>query len=71
MVALGLGDDPMRTPLIGIALSPAPGNAAYVPISHRYLGAPEQLRLEDAAEVLRPLFADPEGRMMGLWRHAG
>jgi DNA polymerase-1 len=60
IVALGLDDEqPMRTMLVGVALSPAPGNAAYLPLAHRYLTAPAQLSLDDAREVLRPLLADP------------
>src|SRR5262249_4606896 len=35
-----------------------PGRAVYVPVGHRYLGAPPQLSMADVAEVLGPLFAD-------------
>jgi len=41
----------------GLALA-AGGRAYYLPLSHRYLGAPAQLSLEDAREGLRPLFED-------------
>lgn len=57
---LGPGEDAMRTPLTGIALSPAPGNAAYVPVGHRYLTVGRQIDLEDLQDTLGPALADPE-----------
>lgn len=65
VVALGLDDDPMSTPLIGLALSPSAGNAAYIPIGHRYLTVPAQLSLDDIREVLGPLLADPDVAKLG------
>jgi DNA polymerase-1 len=50
--------DPMRAHLCGLALSCRPGHAVYVPIGHRYLGAPAQLSLADVREALGPLLAD-------------
>ncbi|MDB5841508.1 MAG: polA [Herminiimonas sp.] len=35
--------DPMRAELVGISLCCEPGVAAYIPVAHRYQGAPEQL----------------------------
>ena len=46
--------DPMQARLVGISFSVEPGRAAYVPVGHRYAGAPEQLNLE---HVLRRLKA--------------
>ncbi len=57
--AAGSDTDPNRAALIGLALSPAPGDGAYVPISHRYLGAPRQITLAELREVLGPLLVDP------------
>jgi DNA polymerase-1 len=48
------GDAPRTDPVIGIALGGA-GRAFYVPLRHRYLGAPPQLSPAEAAEGLRPL----------------
>jgi DNA polymerase-1 len=45
--------------ICGLALAAAPGDAVYVPVGHRYLGAPKQLRWEEVAGVLAPLFEDP------------
>ncbi|MCA9620044.1 MAG: DNA polymerase I, partial [Myxococcales bacterium] len=58
IAALGPEEDPMRTPLTGLALSPEPFVAAYVPLGHRYLTAPKQLTLEVVREVLGPVLAD-------------
>ena len=50
--------DPRRVPPSGIAVA-AGGKAWYVPLQHRYLGAPRQLPAADVAAALRPLFTDP------------
>jgi DNA polymerase-1 len=48
-----------RPKLLGLGLA-APGvAAAYVPVGHRYLGAPAQLDAQVVFEHLGPLFADP------------
>ncbi|MDF2693573.1 MAG: polymerase [Labilithrix sp.] len=54
--------DPMRAQILGIALAAAPGEGVYVPISHRYLGAPKQLAFEEVGAALRPLLEDPKVR---------
>ncbi len=58
VVALAPEGDAMTAPLTGIALSPRRGSAAYLPLRHRYLGAPRQLPLDEVREVLAPLMAD-------------
>ncbi len=50
--------DPMRAKLVGISLSFAPRQGVYIPVAHAYLGAPEQLPLEDVRELLAPLLGD-------------
>ncbi|HEY6556767.1 MAG TPA: DNA polymerase I [Polyangiaceae bacterium] len=45
--------------LAGLALSPSAGRAFYVPVSHRYVGAPRQVTLADVSEILGPLLSDP------------
>ena len=47
-----------RADIIGLALAARPGAAVYVPVSHRYLGAPAQLPIAEIAAVLGPLLAD-------------
>lgn len=51
--------DPMQSALLGISLSPAPGEAFYVPVGHRYLGAPAQLAIPAVARQVGPLLAEP------------
>jgi DNA polymerase-1 len=47
--------DALSCPLIGIAVAHAAGRAAYVPLGHTYLGAPDQLSQGLVSELLRPL----------------
>ncbi|MCB9556024.1 MAG: DNA polymerase I [Deltaproteobacteria bacterium] len=49
------GIDPMRADIVGIALCWAAGEAAYVPVAHRYLGVPKQLPLGTVLERLMRL----------------
>jgi DNA polymerase-1 len=46
--------DPLRARLVGISLCVTPGEAAYVPVGHRYAGAPAQLATDRVLEKLRP-----------------
>ncbi|WP_437733834.1 DNA polymerase I [Sorangium sp. So ce1335] len=52
--------EPMSAHVCGVALACEPGQAVYVPLGHRYLGAPAQLSMSDIDAVLGPLLADPE-----------
>ncbi len=49
--------DAMRARLVGLSIATAPGRACYVPLGHEILG--EQLRLDDAIEILGPMLTDP------------
>ncbi len=51
--------DPMRGKLVGISLSWAPRQGVYIPLSHAYLGVPDQLELSEVRETLAPMLADP------------
>ncbi|MBI2345679.1 MAG: DNA polymerase I, partial [Deltaproteobacteria bacterium] len=51
--------DPMQAGLVGISLAWAPGQAAYLPLKHDYLGAPEQLPPPVVQALLSPIMADP------------
>jgi len=48
-------DDPIRGELVGVAVSWLEGVSAYVPLGHRYIGAPDHLSWEEAGPVLTPL----------------
>ena len=53
------GGSPRVEPPTGVAFASG-GRAFYVPLGHRYLGAPPQLSIDEAREALRPLVEDPE-----------
>ncbi|RMD70456.1 MAG: DNA polymerase I [Gammaproteobacteria bacterium] len=57
--------DVMEAELVGIALSTAPGEGAYIPLAHDYPGAPPQLPRERVLEALRPLLEDPRKLKLG------
>ncbi|HMM55859.1 MAG TPA: DNA polymerase I [Candidatus Desulfobacillus sp.] len=46
--------DPMQARLVGLSFAVAPGEAAYLPLAHRYAAAPEQLPLDEALARLKP-----------------
>jgi DNA polymerase-1 len=50
----------VRAELVGLSFSDRPERAFYVPLGHRYMGAPAQLDFATAKAVLEPLFADPK-----------
>jgi DNA polymerase-1 len=45
--------DPMAAEIVGLSLSVEPGKACYVPLAHRYAGAPDQLSPEHVLARLR------------------
>lgn len=56
------GTDAMRSRLVGISLSCKPGHAIYVPVGHRVdLCEGAQLKIAEAAKILRPLFKGGAG----------
>ncbi|MCC7257951.1 MAG: DNA polymerase I, partial [Gammaproteobacteria bacterium] len=46
--------DYMAAEIVGLSLCVEPGEAAYVPLAHRYAGAPAQLDREQVLQGLRP-----------------
>jgi DNA polymerase-1 len=57
--------DPMQARIVGLSFAVEPGRACYIPLAHRYPGAPEQLPLDETLARLAPWFADPERRKLG------
>ncbi len=51
-------EDAMRCGVAGLALAVAPGDAAYVPVGHRYLGVPKQLAWDEVTRILGPVLED-------------
>lgn len=57
--------DTLSANIVGIALAVAPGEAAYLPVGHDYLDAPDQLdRLEVLAQ-LKPILEDSNALKVG------
>ncbi len=57
--------DYMQAELVGLSFSVEPGQAAYVPVGHRYLGVPEQLPLAAVLQTLQPILQDPQRAKLG------
>ncbi len=57
--------DPMQAQLVGLSFAIAPGGAAYLPLAHRYAGAPAQLPLEEALARLKPWLESPRHAKLG------
>lgn len=51
--------DYLTAEIVGVSFATDPGTAAYVPVGHRYPGAPDQLPLATVLDALRPLLEDP------------
>ncbi|RLA21635.1 MAG: DNA polymerase I [Gammaproteobacteria bacterium] len=51
--------------VVGVSFSVEPGEAAYVPVSHSYPGAPTQLSRDWVLEKLRPLLEDESVSKVG------
>jgi DNA polymerase-1 len=56
---------PTRARLVGLSFSLKPAEAYYLPLRHDYLGAPAQIPIEKAREILRPVLEDPGIRKIG------
>jgi len=57
--------DPMRAELVGISVALEENEAYYIPVGHRYIGAPDQLPRETVLETLRPALENPAIRKIG------
>ncbi len=49
----------MNAEIVGVSFAIEPGEAAYVPLGHDYMGAPEQLDRDEVLNQLKPLLEDP------------
>ena len=57
--------DPMTAEMVGISLSVEAGKGAYIPVAHRYAGAPDQLSREHVLERMRPWLENPAKPKLG------
>ena len=55
----------MRARMVGLSFAVSPGEAAYVPLSHDYPGAPAQLAREHVLAHLKPLLEDAARPKLG------
>ncbi|QTN42057.1 DNA polymerase I [Marinobacter salsuginis] len=51
--------------IVGVSFAINPGEAAYVPLGHDYMGAPEQLDRDEVLDQLKPLLEDPQLAKVG------
>lgn len=56
---------PITAELVGISSSTDPEKAYYIPLTHSYIGMPDQLSKEHVLEQLRGIFENPEIRKTG------
>lgn len=59
------GLDPLTAQLVGMSFCAEPGRAAYLPLAHNYAGAPHQLGVARALELLRPWLEDANKPKLG------
>jgi DNA polymerase-1 len=57
--------DEMRAEIVGISFSTEPGKGAYIPVAHRYPGAPEQLDRDAVLAKLKPWLENPQALKLG------
>lgn len=57
--------DYMQARIVGVSFATAAGEAAYVPLAHDYLDAPEQLDKAQALALLKPLLEDDTVKKVG------
>lgn len=57
--------DTQEAQLVGISFAIEPGQAAYVPVGHDYLGAPAQLSRDWVLEKLKPLLDSDHKKIIG------
>ena len=51
--------------IVGLSFAVKAGEAAYLPLTHDYLGAPEQLNIDHVLGLFKPLLEDPTHHKVG------
>jgi len=57
--------DNISANMVGLSFAAEPGEAAYVPVAHDYIDAPEQLSVERVLALLKPLLEDDNSLKVG------
>ncbi len=55
----------MEAELVGVSFAIEPGKAAYVPVGHDYMGAPEQISRQRLLELMQPLLESEQHLKVG------
>jgi len=55
----------LQAKIVGISFAVQAGTAAYIPLTHDYLGVPQQLVLEEVLAVCKPLLENPQKLKVG------
>jgi DNA polymerase-1 len=67
LVSLGTettSEEPMQARLVGLSFATSAGRAAYLPLAHRYAGAPNQIGVDAALAALKPwLESEKHGKL--------
>jgi DNA polymerase I len=58
LAALWEGSSAVRAEIVGLGFALPDGRRIYVPLGHRYLGAPQSVRVRVALALLKPVLAD-------------
>ncbi|QXI28656.1 DNA polymerase I [Pseudomonas vanderleydeniana] len=59
------GIDAQQAQLVGLSFAVQANEAAYIPLTHSYIGAPEQLDRDRVLLALKPLLEDPQKLKIG------
>lgn len=59
------GGDAQHSQLVGLSFAVAPFEAAYIPLTHSYMGVPEQLDRDTVLKALKPLLENPNKLKVG------
>ncbi|MFJ4118057.1 DNA polymerase I [Pseudomonas psychrophila] len=59
------GLDAQQAQLVGLSFAVKLGEAAYIPLTHSYMGVPEQLDRDTVLRALKPLLEDPSKAKVG------
>ena len=59
------GIDAQQAQLVGLSFAVQANEAAYIPLTHSYIGVPEQLDRDTVLRALKPLLEDPQKLKVG------
>ncbi|MEE5061222.1 DNA polymerase I [Pseudomonas alliivorans] len=59
------GTDAQRAQLVGLSFAIQTHEAAYIPLTHSYMGVPQQLDRDTVLKALKPLLEDPNSIKVG------